>query len=255
MAEAEVNGTAVEHPLPASAAALARFQLGRAADAPERPDAPVYLVRVATGELDSAILMAQATAGIVKVTPQHYRDAILIGLEEAHAKGHVSDEDYATYSAVYDDFLSLDPWDAAEGPEPRERKILAARFRTLQDYIAEISPRYQQLAARAVTNLVREKALVCQFVLAGWEQRDDLCVIQDKRVLPECIATLTEVEQMAIAAFYDTTRGMTEAQKKTSASPSPSPASPSVSPSASSGRRTGRRGKSAPTSTEPTPDT
>jgi hypothetical protein len=262
MAEAALNGAVVELPLPASAKALIRFQPGRAADADELPDAPVYLIRTPTPDLNSAILMDQATAGIVRVTPQHFRDAVLIGLEDAHATTQadgtllVDDETYARYCEVYDAFLELEAWDVEkDGPVPRERKVLEARFRTLQDFIAEISPRYQALLARSVQNMLREKEIVCRHVLAGWEQRDGLCVIENGRATAATVQQLSDVDRLAIAAFYPTAGALTEAQKKTSASSSPSPSNPSASPSASSGRRTARRGKSVTTSTEPTPDT
>lgn len=261
MLDVAVNGAAGELPLPASASALMRYQVGRKFDDPELPELPVYKVRIATGALDAAIMLATATAGIVRVTPQVYRDTVLVGLEDAHAtrgadgQPLVADEDYERYLTVFEEFIALEPWDPEEGPEPRERKLLAARFRMLSDFVAEISPRYQRLNARAVTNMVREKALVCQHVLAGWEQREGLCVITDHVATAETVAQLTVIEQLAIADCYERSRTLTAEQKKSLRLPSPSPVVPNGSPSASSDPATGRRGKSAAKATPPTLDT
>jgi hypothetical protein len=257
MSEAAMNGAVVEIPLPASTKALIRFQPGRDFAAPEIEDARVYVLAMPTPELISAYVTALASAGIVNVTREHYREAIMLGLEECLAAGTITAEQHAENWDIFERYCEqeLEPWDKKDGPEPRERKVLRAAFNRLEAFIAEVMPYYQDLRGRTVRNHLRQRRIMVRVALRGWERRDGLCVVEGDMATEATVAQIPDVDVLAIAAFWPGAQELTEAQKKTSDSPSPSPTSPSVSPLVDSKARTGRRGKSATPSTELTPVT
>ena len=253
MSDAGNNGTAVGPAIPASAATLLRFQVGRKDDEPERADVPVYLLAAPTDRLILAYRAGCVARGIRLPAPDEMAGAMALAIERTKQLEGLDPKVYDWHRSLIERALAF------EDSTPKyERLVVEAGLNELEEALAASDPGVQKLRQKRTEYGAGSMRVACAVALRGWEHRDGRVEVAGLEATQATLDTISDDEQQAIGLYWLVQRNLTDAQKKTSDSPPPLPTTPTTThepgaplPSSTDAPAASRRSRGTRSGTKP----
>lgn len=222
-----VNGRAEGPTIPASATTLLRFQPGRKADEPERPDARVYVLAGISERIRAAHRAALAAQGVRNPTDEELIEALAFALELA--RDGIEAGQFAKFASILERFQSLAPLEPGAKPTFDRMALeggMAMLYRTCRASNADLDA----LLKQRETWLPRMCAVACSVALreiVPAEGEEPIAVtFEGDQVSPSVLPEIPEDIQQTIGLWWLSQGALSEAQKKTSGSAPPSDTTP-----------------------------
>lgn len=224
-----VNGHADGPTIPASADTLLRFQPGREADAPERDDAPVWLLAGPSERLRAAYRAGLVARGIRNPSDDELVNALAFALELARSEMDAAQ--FAKFAGILERHQALPILDADEKPS-FDRMAIAGGMAMLYRTCREGNEELDRLLKMRETWFVESLKVACGFALRGAEHYDGTIEVLGEEATAATLAAIPEVTRQMIGLHWLTQSQLSAAQKKTSDSAPLSDTTPTTIPPA-----------------------